>query len=37
VGAGLDQQVSQRGGLDGPGDDERAGRVRDELAEQLVL
>ena len=37
VGAGLHQQVAQRGGLDRAGDDRQAGRVGDELAQQLVL
>ncbi len=35
-GAGLDQDVAERGGLGRPGDDRQAGRVGGELAQQLV-
>ena len=37
VGAGLDEQVAQRGRLDRAGDDRHAGGVGGELAEQRVL
>ena len=37
MGAGLDQQVAQGGGLDRAGDDAATGGVGDELAEQGVL